>query len=286
MHDRISFNNLCFPGVPLEQDAATWRALGARRIGVTVAKLDAAGWEPGIAAVRATGLKVATMTHTFMVDWPLDQRSRWEEGRAKLMRTLGAAETLGAETVYMTTGGRGALDWEGAAQAFTEAVAPCAAEARSRGLRLLIETAPTLYADIHMAHTLRDTVKLAKQAGIGVCMDVFACWTESDLVDSIREAAPLTHLVQVSDYVPGDRSYPCRAVPGDGAIPLAAILRTILDCGYAGAFDLELIGPRIAAEGAPAAAARAAAWIERFLRDYEQSRTGRQAPLRQTPQRR
>jgi len=268
MHERISVNNLCFPGTPLQADVAAWRAMGARRIGVTVAKLDAAGWEPGIEAVRATGLQVATMTHTFMMEWSLDQRQRWQEGRAKLMRTLAAAATLGAETVYMTTGGRGALDWEGAAQAFSEAVAPCAAEARARGVKLLIEPAPALYADIHMAHTLRDTLKLARQAGIGVCMDLFACWTESGLADTIREAAPLTHLVQVSDYVLGDRALPNRAVPGDGAIPLAGLLRRILDCGYAGAFDLELIGPRIAAEGAPAAAARAAAWLERLLQEY------------------
>ena len=61
---------------------------------------------------------------------------------------------------------------------------------------------------------------------------------------------PLTGLVQVSDYVLGDRTAPCRAVPGDGAIPLERILGDVLDAGYGGVFDLELVGPRIDAEGA------------------------------------
>ena len=71
--------------------------------------------------------------------------------------------------------------------------------------------------------------------------------------------------MQVSDYVLGDRSAPCRAVPGDGAIPLRRILGDVLDAGYRGVFDLELVGPRIAAEGAHAATTRAAEYLSTML---------------------
>lgn len=76
---------------------------------------------------------------------------------------------------------------------------------------------------------------------------------------------PLAGLVQVSDYVLGDRTTPCRAVPGDGVIPLEAILRDVLDLGYAGLFDLELVGPRIEAEGAAVACQRAATYLSDML---------------------
>lgn len=76
---------------------------------------------------------------------------------------------------------------------------------------------------------------------------------------------PMTGLVQVSDYVLGDRTAPCRAVPGDGAIPLERILGDVLDAGYAGVFDLELVGPRIDAEGARPATTRAAETLSRML---------------------
>jgi sugar phosphate isomerase/epimerase len=75
----------------------------------------------------------------------------------------------------------------------------------------------------------------------------------------------MTGLVQVSDYVLGDRTAPCRAVPGDGVIPLDRILGDVLEAGYQGVFDIELVGPRIAAEGARAATQRAAQTVSEIL---------------------
>jgi sugar phosphate isomerase/epimerase len=269
MHERVSFNNLCFMEAPLGEDVVTWKTLGARRIGVLSLKLDPVGWDKGIAVIRDTGLKVATLMHPFMMGSQLDQRDRWDFARAQLMRTLDAAECLGAETVYMTTGARGALGWEDAAQAFKEAVAPCAAAAAARDIPLLIETSTPAFADIHIVHTLRDTVALAKMAGLGICIDIYACWTEAGFYETLRDALPLTRLVQVSDYSGGDRWRFGRAVPGDGIVPLSNILTAILDGGYRGAFDLELIGRRISEEGPIPATKRAAEWLSRFLRDYE-----------------
>ena len=48
----------------------------------------------------------------------------------------------------------------------------------------------------------------------------------------------------MSDYVLGDRSAPCRSVPGDGDIPLRRLIDDLLTAGYTGLFDLELVGPR------------------------------------------
>jgi sugar phosphate isomerase/epimerase len=76
---------------------------------------------------------------------------------------------------------------------------------------------------------------------------------------------PMTGLVQASDYVLGDRTAPCRAVPGDGTIPLERLLGDILDAGYTGVFDLELVGPRIETEGNRAATLRAAERLSEIL---------------------
>jgi sugar phosphate isomerase/epimerase len=129
----------------------------------------------------------------------------------------------------------------------------------------MIENAPPQYADLHIAHSLRDTVTLAEMAGIGVCIDLFSCWTEADLGNTIRRAIPACGLVQVSDYVCGDRALPARAVPGDGDMPLQRLLGWILDAGYQGVFDLELLGPRIDNEGHLAATGRAANAVAELL---------------------
>jgi sugar phosphate isomerase/epimerase len=265
MHQRISFNNLCFPGASLASDIECWRSLGAKRIGVTDAKMLLEGWDASVDQLRAANFKIATIVHPFMLERKLDQPEGWDVARADLSRTLAAAKALGAETVYMVTGGRGALSWEQAAEAFCTAVGPGADEARRLGIDLLIESAPILYADVHITHSLRDTVQLAEQAGVGVCIDIFSCWTEAGLRQSIERAMKRCHLVQVSDYVLGDRAFSCRAVPGDGVIPLERMIGWILEFGYKGAFDLELIGPRIDKEGHYEAVKRTGVWLGNLL---------------------
>jgi sugar phosphate isomerase/epimerase len=86
---------------------------------------------------------------------------------------------------------------------------------------------------------------------------VFHCWTEADFEALVRRALPRTELIQLSDYVLGDRALPARAVPGDGAIPLEAFVALALTGGYSHGFDLELIGPRIEEEGRFESARRA-----------------------------
>jgi sugar phosphate isomerase/epimerase len=73
--------------------------------------------------------------------------------------------------------------------------------------------------------------------------------------------------VQVSDYVVGTHTTPDRVVPGDGDIPLERILRTLVDAGYRGAYDIELIGPRIETEGYEQAVTRAVRHVDRLLRE-------------------
>ncbi len=66
-------------------------------------------------------------------------------------------------------------------------------------------------------------------------------------------------------FAVGTLSTPNRLVPGDGDIPLDRIVGTVLAAGYAGCFDLELIGPAIDAEGYEAAVPRAVARLTDLL---------------------
>jgi sugar phosphate isomerase/epimerase len=156
----------------------------------------------------------------------------------------------------MLTGGRGGLTWERAAERFCTATAPCVAQAKRAGVTLAVENASALYADMHIAHTLRDTIELAEMAQMDVCIDLFHCWAEADLFGLLDRALPRTSMIQISDYVLGDRALPARAVPGDGAIPIEAFVGRALAGGYAHGFDLELLGPRIEREGRGEAARR------------------------------
>ena len=182
-----------------------------------------------------------------------------------LNQAIEAAASLNMPHIYLVSGGRGSLDWEAAAERLGELLAPCRKLAAAKGVQLSVETANMLNADIHIAHTLDDTIRLAEIAQIGVTIDLGATWFEGGLADKFRRALPNTRLVQVSDYVLGDRVTPHRAVPGDGAVPIERLCGQLLDLGYEGVFDLELTGPRIDAEGHRAAFRRAAENLSEIL---------------------
>ena len=265
MHERISVNALCFWGAPLAKVAGHWSELRPHRVSF-IGDLVADDPEPAREVVEAGGYRVETITHMLMSGRHLEPREEtWFEPRENLSRAIGTATTLGARSIYGLTGGHGTLTWEQAADCFSRAIAPCVDEAEAAGIALMIENASHLYADSHIGHSLRDTATVAEMAGIGVLIDIFGCWTEAGLRETIERVIPRCSLIQVSDYVYGDRSLPGRAVPGDGAIPLKRILEWALSAGYTGAFDLELIGPRIADEGTLEATRRATENLSEIL---------------------
>ncbi len=262
IHRAISINTLCLEPAPLGQQADAVARLGARGISPTLDQVGDLGAAQAASLFRDAGLAVATLSHmAFGFATPADARA----ARLRLERTIGIAGKIGAQTVIMTTGGRGALDWQSAADMFAETMAPCAEMALSAGITLGIEPTSHLYADVSIAHRLSDTVALAQAAGIAPMIDIFACWFDSDIDAALAKASALAPLAQISDYVYGDRGLPCRAVPGDGTIPFERIVPIMVQSGFRGWWDFEIIGPRIAKEGAGAALPRAAAYIGDLL---------------------
>ncbi len=264
MHPRVSIDQLCFPGSTIEEFVDRCIDLEAHSVVLTSPQLLVHG---GVALAKRAlfegGLRVEAINHAFAV-FP-DLESDQGDAAAALEHLLGAAGELGARSVYLVTGGRGALSWEDAAIRFGELVAAGAAKARQRGIALMIENSSALYADIHIAHTFSDTVSLAERFDLGVCVDIQFCWAEAGLDGLFNRVMPRCGLVQVSDYVLGDRAVPGRAVPGDGAVPLPRLLGGVLEKGYEGIFDVEVLGPRIDAQGHLPAVARSVEKLEAIL---------------------
>lgn len=258
MRDLLSVNGYSFGASPLADDVAAVAALGIGRMVIPVNKLPADSALPDLG-----GVEVAALLHP---GWfTLDEPERWPSERAALTRTVELADAVGTTTIYGTTGRKGALDFAAASARFRDALAPVKATADAAGIALTIETTNTLFADLSFVHTLADTVDVAEANDLAVCVDLFVSWAERDVDAALRRAVPRTPLVQVSDHRYGARGYPGRSVPGDGDIPLAHLLTLVLESGFAGVFDLELVGPAIDAEGAPAALERAAKWMDEFL---------------------
>jgi sugar phosphate isomerase/epimerase len=250
-HKRLSVHNVTFYGAPLADLEKYWAALGVSRLSI----LDSQLLDPEFPMLlQRNDYAVEAVYHLF-AGGRLSTDAH--AARDALSTVIDAAAGVGARTVYLLTGGRGALTWKQAADRFCAMVASCLEHAKRAGVALAVENASSLYADIHLAHTLLDTITLAEMSGLDICIDLFHCWAEGDFEAMVQRALPRTALIQLSDYVLGDRALPGRAVPGDGTIPIEAFVSQTLTGGYTHGFDLELIGPRIEHEGRFESARRA-----------------------------
>ena len=191
----------------------------------------------------------------------LADQSRWPEERTRACQVPYCAAGVGSSLVCATTGPAGPLSFEDATAGFVSAVEPVREHARQSGVSLIIEITNQLRDDLGFVSTLRDAVLVARLAGIGTCADLLWCCRERELRETVGYSLDVIELVQVSDCEVGATSMPCRVVPGDGAVPLERPIRWLLEAGYDGLVDLELVGPRIDAEGASATQSNTdAAW--------------------------
>jgi len=270
MHPRVCVSAISTFRLPLTGDLAFWDAHALTNVGVSVAKLEAHGWEAGTAlVVDAVGRGLRVVDLIGLGPFQLARPTRWDAQRDRLVRSMDTAVAVGADAIVFTTGPFAPLTWEEAADALEQALAPVLHEARARGVDVAIEHTNSLRVDVGFVHTLRDAVDLARRLGTGVCMELNACWAERGLAKTIREGIDVIRLVQVSDFKVGTVASSQRLVPGDGDIPVLRILRELVDAGYRGFFELELIGDAIVAEGYDAAVPRAVEALDALLGKLE-----------------
>jgi len=268
MHSRTCVSAISTFKLSLADDLAFWARHGITNVGVSVAKLEAFGWEPGTQLVLdAVGRGLNVVDLIGLGPFHLADPSRWDRQRERLFRSIETAQAVGARTIVFTTGPSAPLPWEAAADALEEAIAPVLLEARRGGVDFAIEHTNSLRVDVGFVHTLRDAIDLARRLDAGVCLELNACWAERGLATTIRDGIDRIRLVQVSDFRVGTVASSQRLVPGDGDIPIARILGELVAAGYAGYFELELIGDAIVAEGYDAAVPRAVDALDAIVRD-------------------
>lgn len=249
VHERICVSGISTWNQTLDADLHLYDELGIHTIGVALRKLDGAD---DVALVRSSGLRVANVIGV---------------GHAGLATAIETAQQLDAPRVVFTTGPAGALEWEEAADAFAQAIE----HVLPAPLTLCLEHTNSLRTDVSFVHTLGDAIDLAERLDISVCMEINACWAERDLAHTIADGIDRIGLVQVSDTAIGTLSTPNRLVPGDGDIPLDRIVGCLLEAGYDGVFELELIGPRIEEEGYRSAIRRSCTYLGALLTELQNS---------------
>jgi sugar phosphate isomerase/epimerase len=263
-HPRLSLSSVCTFAWSLEDDLRLWDDLGIDYVAVALPTMDAAGLDHAVSALQASGARIGNLIG--VSPFALDKPAGWSQHYGRMDDYVGAAKAVGAEALLFTTGPSGTLRWEEAAAAFADAFGPILKRAADLGMPVGLENTGALRYDNGFVTTLADTVDLARSLGATVCVETWNCFMERNLAGTFRDAAGIFSTIQVSDYVAGTYLTPDRAVPGDGILPLARIVSDAEAAGYQGPYELEMIGPRIDAEGLGEAAARGLRYLDDLLR--------------------
>jgi len=239
LHPRLALNAITTMNWSFEQDLSLWKRLGLRCVGLFERKLDAFGHPEAIEALRDAGLAVSSIVaHPFSLLEP----DRWPAERTAMNRCIDIADALGG-AVYGPPG-KGAFDmWDENADRYADAVRPCLEYARMRGVTLAFE--PSLRPHISFVHNLRDSVDLAERSGARIVVDLGNAYQERDLRSWIAQIGAQAAVVQISDVAIGTMENPgagVRGLPGTGELPLDGLIRTCIEAGYTGPFEIEFLG--------------------------------------------
>jgi sugar phosphate isomerase/epimerase len=260
---RVSVSQITTLGWSFERDVDFHRSIGTKALGVSVRKLEATGVARARALLDEAGIAVSCLTSSG--PFPLDDDAATAAALARTRQHLEAAATLGAECLFVLPGHAPALSWEEQAERARPLFRSLVAEAERLRVRLAIEPVSQLRVDLGFLHRFDEALDFADELAspwVGVVLELNNAWVERDLYRNIHERTDRIAIVQVSDFATGTLAASDRVVIGDGDIPLRRICRGLADAGYDGWWDIELLGPRIEAEGYASVVPRALAAFE------------------------
>src|SRR5581483_6831712 len=235
MHPLLSVSAVSSWTWTLDEDLRFWADAGIDHVGLSFRKLEEAGLDAATARLRDAGVRVSNIVELGW--WDLADPSTIPAQQDRLLQAVEVASVLSCPVLVLTTGPAHGLHWDEACEALGDALVSTLRSAQEKRVRVCLENTSPLRLDLSFCTTARDGVDLARRTGTGLCLEVNSCFAERDLEWTIAMGADVLAHVQLNDFVIGSLCTPDRAVPGDGQIPLRAIVATVLAAGYEGAFE-------------------------------------------------
>ena len=216
-----------------EDDLALWAELGVAQRGAHLTQARG-GWDKARKAVLDAGLTVSSMSCY----------------RAGISESLEFSASIGAPVLYIVAGSAGSTPWEDAAAKFCEELAPRWSPGRRSSVWCFRSSRRIRCAPTSVSCTVSAT------PSISPAWLTWASWstsiragTSGDSTSWSASTSTWSSLVQISDYRLGTFNMPNRCAIGDGDVPVERLMGTLLEAGYEGPFELEILGPRIDEEG-------------------------------------
>ena len=157
------------------------------------------------------------------------------------------AAALGSPVLTVVSGGtepgaKGVLESQ---KVLAERVAELAPYAQERGVKLALEPLNPMFGGNRTClMTVRDALRvcdLVDAPNVGIAVDVYHVWWDTDLADSLKEAGRRLLGYHLCDWLEDTRDMLLdRGMMGDGVADLKGIRQAVEAAGYAGPCEVEI----------------------------------------------
>ena len=228
-------------------DLRAYAAAGADGVGIWELKLGDRSDAEALELLAASGLgsasavpAVASILPLPLLPGPDDPAERIEA----LCASVGRLAAFEPAAIVCLTGPAGERDPEAARAIVVDGLRAVAREAARAGVRLALEPFQREgMEDWSIVNTLSEAAGLIAEVGgdtVGIQFDVWHLWNTPELLDEIGRHGHLLAGVHVNDWRVPTRGWADRALPGDGAADLPAVLGVLQEVEWAGFYDLEI----------------------------------------------
>lgn len=232
-----------------EKDVEQYLAAGIGQIGVWRPKLADFGEIKGLDLLAESGLGVSSLHWTggFTGSDARSYSESLQDGR----EAIRVAAELQANCLLVHSGARAGHTRNHARRLLQQALCDLLETAQDACVPLALEPMPCESAsDWTFLHTLDETLELMDRIGspwLKIVFDTYHLGDSPTALDRIPELVSRIALVQLADATGPPSDEQDRFPLGCGNLPLDGIVGRLQSAGYAGAWEVELIGPEIEA---------------------------------------
>ena len=244
---QLSMNEMTTFRWSFDEDVRHYVAAGYQAIGVWRRKLNDFGEERGIELLKSSRLRVSNLL--WAGGFTGSTGHSFRESIQDAQEAIGLAAAIGAENLVVYSGPRNGHTKKHARSIFVDALRELLPEADRRGVTLAIEPMhPGCARQFTFLTCLLETIDLVKSfdhARIKLVFDTYQVGHDPEVLAHIETVAPHVGVVHLGDSRKAPNLEQDRHCLGEGQLPLKRIVQSLVECGYDGYYDVELLGEEI-----------------------------------------
>ena len=244
---RLSVNEITTFRWSFEEDVANYAAAGFTAIGIWRQKLSDYGLDRAVELLREHKLKVSNFC--WAGGFTGSDGRTFRESMNDAIEAIQTAGQLGATTLVVYSGARAGHTANHAKRLIYTALCELLPIAEEFGVNLALEPMhPECAADWTILTSLDETLAILDQVNsphVQLVFDTYHLGFDEAAINRIEEIVDRVAVVHLGDGKPPRDGEQNRCFLGRGEIPLDKIVHRLLDAGYQGYFDVELIGEEL-----------------------------------------